>query len=376
MQAIIMAGGKGTQLYPLTTSITKPMLPLFDRPAMEHCIRLLARQGIGDIIVTLSFLARDIIEYFGNGSRFGVRIRYSVETEPRGTAGGVKLVQHMIDDTFVVISGDAVTDIDLSEAIQRHRSASASATILYDEVDDPTQFGSVECDSAGKVTRFVEKPRSTEAKCGTVSTGIYVMEPDALDGMPSDRPWDFARDVFPRMLSNGDPLYAARIPGYWCDIGNVAQYRAVHFDALEGRLKLELPAVHIGQGVWLGERVDVHSSVDVSSPVYLGTGAVVRRNATLGARTVVGSDALVDEGARISRSVIGTQSVVGRNTSVTDCIVGGASSVSDGANAIEQTLTAPVHYETPEIVRVRVPKPVKPNLVEAREEAATELNPL
>jgi mannose-1-phosphate guanylyltransferase/phosphomannomutase len=374
MQAVIMAGGKGTQLHPLTTNVPKPMVPLFDRPVMEHCLRLLARHGITDIIVTVSHLARDVVEYFGDGSRLGVRIRYSVETEPLGTAGGVKRIQSMINGTFVVVSGDAITDMDITWALAQHRSASAIATIMLSEVDDPTQFGVVQRDPAGKVLRFAEKPRSTEVFSTTVSTGIYIMEPEVLSCIPYYEPQDFAREVFPRMLNNGEPVYAFPIPGYWCDVGNTAHYRNAHFDALEGRVNVEIPAAHIGQGIWMGERVELHNSAEVSAPVFLGAGVVVRRGAALGRRTVIGADSLVDEGAHIMRSVIGRGSLIGRNSRVSDCIVGSGYSVGDSEAISDRTLVEPVRYDTPvpEPVRTPLPKrPAEPN--RRRREHAEEL---
>lgn len=345
MQAVILAGGKGTRLHPLTANIPKPMVPLFDRPVMEHCICLLARHGITDIIVTVSYLARDIMRYFGDGSRLGVKIRYSVETEPLGTAGGVKLIQEMIDDTFVVVSGDAVTDFDFRAAIEKHRAASAIATLLLHQVEDPTQFGIVECDPEGYITHFVEKPRSSEVFTNTVNTGIYIMEPDALSCIPYFQPYDFARELFPRMLNNREPVYGFAMPGYWCDVGNLLQYRNVHFDALEGRVDIDIPATHLGEGVWLGERVEIHSSVDLAAPVFLGDGVTVRGDSVLGERTVIGAETLVDEAAHIARSVIGSRSFVGRNTRVTDCIIGSSYSIMDSESVYDRTLVEHMHYQ-------------------------------
>lgn len=347
MQAVIMAGGVGMRLRPLTANVPKPMVPLFDRPVMEHILNLLAKHGITDVIVTLSHLTGEIAEYFGDGSSLGVKIRYSIETDPYGTAGGVKLVQDMIDGTFVVISGDVVTDFDLTEALYKHRSASAIATIMLSDVDDPTQFGAVQCDPNGKVMRFLEKPKSSDVFGKTVSAGIYVLEPEVLSCIPYNWPFDFGRDLFPRMLNNGEPVYGFPIPGYWCDIGNVNHYRKVHFDALEGKLKIDLPAAHIGQGIWIGERVDLHSSVEISAPVFLGPGAIIRRGAILENHTVVGTEALINEGARISHSVIGSRSCVGRNAVVTNCITSGGYSISDSETVNEQLLITSPYYEKP-----------------------------
>jgi len=375
MQAVIMAGGVGTRLRPLTANVPKPMVPLFDRPVMEHTINLLTKHGITDVIVTLSHLAGEVVEYFGDGSSLGVKIRYSVETDPYGTAGGVKLIQDMIDGTFVVISGDVVTDFDLTEALHKHRSASAIATIMLCDVDDPTQFGMVRCEPNGRLTRFLEKPKSSEIFGNTVSTGIYILEPEVLSCIPYNWPFDFGRDLFPRMLNNSEPVYGFPIPGYWCDIGNINHYRKVHFDALEGKLKIDLPAAHIGQGIWIGERVDLHSSVEISAPIFLGPGAVVRRGVSLGSHTVVGAEALIDEGARISRSVIGSRSCVGRNAVVTDCIMSGGYSISDDETVNERLLiAAPSSERASEIPALR---PITQNShVEAEQSEQTAVRPV
>ncbi len=355
MQAIVLAGGSARRLHAPTASVPKPMLPLFDRPLMEHCITLLASQGITDVIVTLSHLAHGLSEYFGDGSRFGVKIRYSLETEPMGTAGALKLVQPMVNDTFVVISGDAITDADIRAAVGRHRSASAIATVLLSYVDDPTEFGVVQRDPAGKITRFVEKPRSDEAFDNTVSTGIYILEPEVLSCIPYHRPYDFARELIPSMLNNQEPIYGFHLPGYWCDAGNLAQYRNAHFDALEGRLKIELPAAHIGQGVWMGERVELHNSVELTAPVYLGSGAVIRRGASIGMRTVIGEDTLVDEGARVSRSVIGGGSVIGRDSTMSDCIVSTGYTLTGGQQTSDLMVVEPAYYTSTRVA----PTPVR-----------------
>ena len=329
MQAVILAGGKRTQLYPPAANVPKPMLPLFDRPVMEHSVRLLVKHGITDIIVTVSRAAGGIIEHFGDGSRWEARIRYSVENEPRGTAGGVKLVQDMIEGDFVVVPGDAVTDFDLTAAVDAHRSASAVASLMLYEVEDPTDFGLVGHDEHGMITRFVEKPKASEVFTNTVSTGIYILEPEVLSCIPYAKPYDFARELFPRMLNNQEPVYGFSLPGYWCDVGDGLRYRNCHVDALRGELKLDMPAVRIHEGMWVGEGVDVHPSAQLSSPLYVGPGVRVGRNAVLGECTVIGAETVVDEDAYIARSVIGGGSFVGRNARITDCVVGTGYTVMD-----------------------------------------------
>lgn len=344
MQAVILAGGRGTQLHPLTTEIPKSMLPLFDVPVMEHSVRLLAKHGITDIIVTTSHQAGGLVDYFGDGARFGVKMRYSVEAEPRGTAGATRLVQEMIRETFVVFSADAVTDFDLNEALHRHKRASAIATILLSRTDTPTEFGMVATDPDGRVTRFVEKPRSSELFSDSISAGIYIMEPEALSCIPYDRPCSFARDIFPAMLNNGEPVHGRAPTGYWCDVANPVHYREAHFDALRGRLRIELPAAHIAEGIWMAERVEIDASARLTAPVYLGAGARIRAGATIGARTVIGAGALVDEGCSISGSVIGEGSHIGPESQIRNCVIGGGYSTTEGEELRDRTLLSHLHY--------------------------------
>lgn len=342
MQAVILAGGSGTRLYPPTTDIPKPLMPFFDHPIMEHSIKLLAKHGISDIIVTTSYLTKDISRYFGDGSRWGVSIHYSIENEPMGTAGAVKLLQKMLSDTFVVVSGDVITDADLTTAFNAHKSASAIATILLHTADDPTQFGVVERDASGKVTRFIEKPRSTEISTDTVSTGIYILEPDVLSSIPYNEVQGFARNLFPRLLRNLESVYGFDLPGYWCDAGNLLQYRNAHFDALRGKLRINLPAVHAGEGIWVSDGVDIHPTAQLSSPIFIGSGASIGRNAIIGEYTVIGANAVIGEEAHIAHSVIGGDAIIGSAMSVNDQIISSGYTVAEND---DRHIAAPVRTE-------------------------------
>ncbi|MEN6357081.1 MAG: NDP-sugar synthase [Armatimonadota bacterium] len=349
MQAIILAGGRPTQLHCYTTDCPKPMVPLFDRPVMEHTINLLRKHGIKDIIAALSHDAKDIIEYFGDGARWGVKMRYCIENEPLGTAGAVKQARNMIDGRFLVIHGDVVTDFNLAAAVEEHEKSSAIATILLAETDEPTQYGIVGCDESGNVIRILEKPKSIDAFTNMVSTGIYILEPEVISCIPYDVSRDFSRHVFPAMLANREPIKALTMAGYWCDVGDPGHYRNAHFDALTGKLKLDLPATHIGEGIWIGERVVVDPSVELSAPVYIGTGANIGRGAILGKRVVIGEGSVVDEYAQVSHSVIGSMSFVGRNCRISNCIVGGGYSITEGNGISDKMLISDIHYTQPTV---------------------------
>jgi mannose-1-phosphate guanylyltransferase/phosphomannomutase len=321
MQAVILAGGQGTRLRPLTARTPKPMVPLFDRPVMEHTLLLLRKHGIRQVFVTLSYRAREIIDYFGGGSRWGMRIHYSIEDEPMGTAGGVRRFASSLHDTFLVISGDAVTDFDLSEAVAFHRRTGAIATMLLYSVEDPTPFGIVETDKDGRIRRFLEKPSANEVFTNTVNTGIYVLEPYALRFVPDDQPFDFSRNLFPRLLTNNDPFFGFRAHGYWCDIGNLLQYRQAHFDALTNKVQLDLPAEPVRPGGWIGENAVVDSRVKLEPPFYIGAGTRLQRGAAIGRHAVLGAHCLVETEASIRATIVGPGARVGAGTQLTHCVV-------------------------------------------------------
>ncbi len=343
MQAVILAGGPPNRLHPVDTAVPKPMLPLFDRPVLEHTIKLLARHGIEDVIVTLSREAIDLAHYFGDGRRFGVRIRYSVESEPLGTGGALRAVQEMITGTFVVVPGDVITDIDLAAALADHRTSGASVTVLTYQADDPTLYTCL-AQIGTRIARVAVKPTSDQAFTNRISTGIAVFDREILSLIPPFERRDIDREIFPRLIHNREPVCGCRAQGYWCDAGHPLAYKNAHFDALAGKLKIDLPAKHVGGGVWLGERVEIHPTAEITGPAYIGAGAVVRSHAVLGERTVIGEDTLVEEGARISHSIIGTGCVIAREAAITGSVVGAGYYAPEGESIAERTLIEHVEY--------------------------------
>ncbi|PWK13847.1 nucleotidyltransferase-like protein [Tumebacillus permanentifrigoris] len=242
MKAVIMAGGQGTRLRPLTNRMPKPMVPLLDRPCMEYIIDLLKSHGITEIAVTLQYLPQVIQHHFGDGSSSGVRLHYFEETTPLGTAGSVKNASDFLDETFLVISGDALTDFDLTNAIQKHRECAALGTMMLTEVEDPTRFGVVTTDERGRIARFQEKPAWDEVFSHTVNTGIYILEPQILTLIEPGVVYDFSKQLFPSMLEQGLPLYGFVGEGYWSDIGTPEQYRETQVDMIYGRVNVDLRA--------------------------------------------------------------------------------------------------------------------------------------
>src|SRR3954471_15266214 len=288
MKAVIMAGGEGTRLRPLTSNCPKPMLPLANRPMMEHIIELLRghataedvapgpflatniRPNIDEIVVTVAFLANQIRTYFGDASEFGVRMVYATEDQPLGTAGSVRNAMAELDERFLVISGDVLTDIDLDRIIDFHDEHKAMATIGLVAVDNPLEFGIVITKEDGSVERFLEKPTWGQVFSDTINTGIFVLEPEIFDYIDADKPVDFSSEVFPALLADGKPLYGAVAKGYWEDVGTLESYVSAHKDVMDGRVQVDVPGFEMGQGVWLGEGADVHPEAKIEGFAIIG----------------------------------------------------------------------------------------------------------
>jgi mannose-1-phosphate guanylyltransferase/phosphomannomutase len=322
MKAVIMAGGEGTRLRPLTANQPKPMLPLANRPIMEHIVRHVSNQGVHDIVVTVQFLASQVRNYFGDGSDMGVDLKYATEPRPLGTAGSVKNAAEQLRETFVVVSGDALTDIDLGQAVAFHRERGAMATVVTKRMENPLEFGIVITEDDGRIERFLEKPHWGQVFSDTINTGIYVLEPEIFDYIPEGGPSDFADDVFPALLSKGAPLYAWVAEGYWEDVGTLDAYRRAHQDILDGKVRLEVRGFEVRRGVWLGEGAEVDPDAILHAPILIGDFAKVEAGATLREYTVVGANVVVKEGAFLHRAVVQDNAYVGAGAHVRGCVIG------------------------------------------------------
>jgi mannose-1-phosphate guanylyltransferase / phosphomannomutase len=322
VKAVVMAGGEGTRLRPLTSNQPKPMVPICGKPCMEHIIELLREHGFDEVIVTVAFLPQAIRSYFGSGESLGLDIGYSVEESPLGTAGSVRLAAPALDDTFLVISGDALCDIDLSKIVEFHKEKGAAVTIGLKSVDNPLEFGIVVTDEEGRVERFLEKPSWGQVFSDTINTGIYVLEPEVLKHIPIDRPYDFSKELFPLLLEMGRPLYGYVCDGYWQDIGNLDQYRQANFDALDEKVRLKIPGIRLRRNIWIGEGVDVDDLDGIDGPAFLGNYTRVAPGATVGPYSVLGASVTLRENARTDRSVIDASTYLGRSSLVEGAILG------------------------------------------------------
>jgi mannose-1-phosphate guanylyltransferase/phosphomannomutase len=322
MKAVVMAGGEGTRLRPLTSNQPKPMVPIVGKPCMEHILELLREHGLTDVIVTVAFLPQAIRSYFGEGDTLGMNIGYSVEESPLGTAGSVRLATRQLDETFLVISGDALCDLDLTKLIEFHKERGAAVTIGLKSVENPLEFGIVVTDEEGRIERFLEKPSWGQVFSDTINTGIYVLEPEVLKHVPTDRPYDFSKELFPYLLEMGRPLYGYVMDGYWQDIGNLDQYRQANFDALEENVRLNIPGIRIRGNVWLGEGVEIADLEQVEGPALLGNYCRIAPGATVGEYSVFSNSVTLRERTRTTRSVIDSSTHIGRSSLIEGAILG------------------------------------------------------
>jgi mannose-1-phosphate guanylyltransferase / phosphomannomutase len=322
MKAVVMAGGEGTRLRPLTSNQPKPMVPIVGKPCMEHILELLKDHGFEEVIVTLAFLPQAIRGYFGTGESLGMEVGYSVEETPLGTAGSVRLASDRLDETFLVISGDALCDFDLSSLVKFHEDKGAAVTIGLKSVENPLEFGIVVTDEDGRIERFLEKPSWSQVFSDTINTGVYVLEPEVLKHIPADRPFDFSKELFPLLLEMGRPLYGYVMDGYWQDIGNLDQYRQANFDALDEHVRLNVPGIRLRGNIWVGEGVELADLDKVERPAFIGNYSRVAPDAVVGEYSVLGSSVTLREGARTTRSVVDSSSHIGRSALVEGAILG------------------------------------------------------
>jgi mannose-1-phosphate guanylyltransferase / phosphomannomutase len=332
MKAVIMAGGEGTRLRPLTSNQPKPMLPLANRPMMEHVVALLRSHGFEDVVVTVAFMANAIRNYFGDGSEFGVRMAYATEPTPLGTAGSILNAREQLEERFLVISGDVLTDMDLSAAVRAHEERGAIGTIALKSVDDPLEFGIVITDESGAVERFLEKPTWGQVFSDTINTGIYVLEPEIFDFIAPGKPVDFSADVFPDVLAAGRALYGHVSDGYWEDVGTLEAYLRSHQDVMEGKVQVDVAGFELRPGVWLGKGAEVDPTARIDGPAIIGGNAHVGAGAHLRSYTVLGQNTQIGDNATIARSVVHENSFLGAGVSIDGTVLGRSCDLRQGVH--------------------------------------------
>jgi len=305
MKAILLAGGKGTRLRPLTLHTPKPVVPIFDRPFLQYQIDLLRQvPEIDEVVLSLNYQPRRIEEVFGDGSELGIQLRYVVEPTPLGTGGAIRFAAGAhTADPIVVFNGDVFTDVDLAAVIALHRERKARATIVLTPVDNPSAYGLVETDPQGNVLRFLEKPSPDQIVCDTINAGIYVLEPDTLSRIPADTPFSIERGYFPGLVQDGETFVAHVSRGYWLDIGTPEKYRQAHNDIMDGRFGAHPFSGKAGTAV-VAPDARIEEGAVLEGPCFVGPEAVVKRGARIGAHTVVGRNCHIGEDASVEGSIL------------------------------------------------------------------------
>ncbi|MDJ0798650.1 MAG: mannose-1-phosphate guanyltransferase [Calothrix sp. MO_167.B12] len=336
MRAVLMAGGSGTRLRPLTCDLPKPMVPILNRPIAEHIINLLKRHHITEIVATLHYLPDALRDYFQDGKDFGVQMTYSVEEEqPLGTAGCVKNTSELLNQTFLVISGDSITDFDLTAAIEFHKQKKSKATLILTRVPNPIDFGVVITDEEQRITRFLEKPSTSEIFSDTVNTGAYILEPEVLEYLPENTESDFSKDLFPLLLAKGEPMYGYVAQGYWCDVGHLDAYREAQYDALEQKVKLDFPYAQVAPGIWVGQNTHIANLKNIQAPAVIGDNCRIGARVQIEAGTVVGDNVTIGADATLKRPIIWNGAIIGEEAELAACVIARGTRVDRRAHVLE-----------------------------------------
>lgn len=352
MKAMILAAGVGSRLDPLTRNLPKPLVPIVNRPVMEHIVRLLKKHGFTNIMVNLHYLGDQIEKHFGDGSDLGVQLHYSYEDQLWGDAGSVKRVEDFLrDDTFLVVGGDDLADIDITRLLKTHREKGALATIALSLVDDPSEYGIVLMNEEGRITRFLEKPKGEVIFSNTANTGMYLFEPEVFDQIPRGTFYLFGKSFFPQLLEHKRPLYGHLTAAYWKDVGNLDVYRQTHMDALSGRVSIDLPMTEVRKYVWIGQNVEIDPSAEIGYPVAIGDNCHIEANARVLEGSVLGNGCAVERGAVVKQSILWEGAVAMRNTWLERCVVGHDCHVKTNAAIFDGVIVDPIRKETPRRLR-------------------------
>lgn len=338
MKAVIMAGGSGTRLRPLTCNLPKPMVPVANKPMCYHTVKLLKKHGFDEVIFTLFYLPDAIKDYFQDGSDLGIKVDYSVEEgKPLGTAGCVKAVQDKLDSTFLVISGDSLTDMDLTKALKFHKEKGSKATLILKRVESPFEYGLVITDNDGRIQRFLEKPGASEVFSDTANTGTYILEPEVLNYVVMGQEQDFSNDLFPLLLLRNEPMYGYTLEDdYWCDIGNLQMYRQAHKDLLEGKVDMDIDYIReTEKGVFVGDGTIIDPQAKVEGPVIIGNGCRIGAGAEIGPYSTIGDNVVIQDKVSAKQPVIWSNVYVGKGSKLRACVVCNNATVHDGAEILE-----------------------------------------
>jgi len=344
MKALILVGGEATRLLPLTCNIPKATVPVLNRPFLEYVIRHLSRHQIKNIILAQGHPSQPIQSYFGDGSQFGVKLYYSIEDSPLGTAGAVKNAEKYLDETFLVLNGDIFTDLDITAMIDLHLKRKAKATIALTPVEDPTSYGLIETTATGRVIRFLEKPSWSEVTTNMINAGTYVLEPETLAHIPPQANFSFERGLFPLLLEQGEPICAYPSSAYWIDIGTPEKYLQLHRDLLSGKSNQFVSTP--GKEVLIGGQSHIHPTAQITGPILIGGNCTIEGNVKLTGPVVIGSgctiledtvieDSIIWENTRVEARVNLTKSIIASNCHLcSDCCITDGTVLGDNVTVV------------------------------------------
>ncbi|MGB9728317.1 MAG: sugar phosphate nucleotidyltransferase [Thermoprotei archaeon] len=334
-KAVIMAGGEGTRLRPLTINRPKPMVPLLNKPLMEYAVERLSETNLRDIYVTLHYLPVIVTGYFEDGSRWNVRLKYSIEDRPLGTAGGVRAIFDGLDDTLIVVSGDLFSDINLGSMLDFHKSKGSVFTMALVTVENPLEFGVALLDHEGRLKKFIEKPGWGEVFSNTINAGIYIIEPEVLELIPKGSEFDFSRDLIPLLLKRDYPVYGYIHNGYWKDVGNTEQYRKVHEELLDNLKGIRILSKPFDDKIYIGSECSIDPTAMIIGPVLIGSNVTIKENTVIGPYVVIGDNVIIERGTKIEHSIIWSGSFVGSRSQLSGSIVGEHVTIKSGVYAYE-----------------------------------------
>ena len=348
LKAVILVGGPGMRLRPLTDDRPKSIVPVLNRPVLEHTLAYLKRYGVEDIVLTLNYLPEVIQDYFGDGRRFGVRLAYCIEEEPRGTAGAVKNAEAYLDGSFYVLNGDVFTDMNLTDMLAYHREKKARATISLTWVDNPSAFGVVETDADGRVKRFIEKPPPGKATTNWINAGTYILEPEVLGEIPSGCHHMFEKGLFPHLLEKGEPVYGFTYRGYWLDMGTPEKNFSVNMDMLNSKVNSPLNTNTGIKAIYNNKNISIDPSARIKVPVIIDNGCIIGPGVQIKGPAVIGRDCRLHDGVRIENTVLWDGVTVGANSRLSGCIVSSHTVIGDNRNIENSILTpsqtVPLHF--------------------------------
>ena len=338
MKAIILVGGEGLRLRPLTCNVPKPMVPIVNKPFLEHMIDNLKRHDIHEIILAICYLSEHIQQHFGDGSDFGVKMTCAFENTPLGTGGAIKNAEAFLDGPFVVCNGDIFTDLDLTAMIKSHREYGAKATIALTPVEDPTAYGVVETDAKNGVKAFVEKPSLDRVTSNLINAGTYVLEPEVLDFIPSGVHHMVERGLFPDMVEQGLPFLGYPSNAYWIDIGRPVDYFQLHHDILMGKAIARFPGKSVADDIWVEENSDIHPSAKIIGPVVIGRECSIEQDVRISGPAVIGDNCIITQRARIDESIIWNDAQIGKDATIVNSIVGKGSFIGDNTRITDGSI--------------------------------------